>query len=58
MQVLSGFEPEISASKADVIAPSLQDLPAVGFEPTRPQPTDLKSVPLDQLGHAGKQMIF
>ena len=31
---------------------------AVGFEPTRANTVDLKSTPLDQLGHASKTKII
>ena len=32
-------------------APKLGNVLGVGFEPTRFSPVDLKSTPLDQLGH-------
>ena len=36
---------------------SLHSMLGVGFEPTRANTRDLKSPPLDQLGHPGKEKI-
>ena len=33
-------------------------MPTVGFEPTRANTADLKSAPLDQLGHVGGNKSF
>ena len=32
-------------------------VPTVGFEPTRTNTADLKSAPLDQLGHVGDVVV-
>ena len=33
-------------------------MPTVGFEPTRANTADLKSAPLDQLGHVGSSKFY